>query len=104
MSKNTHLTLSDRIAIEVGLRERKSFSAIATELGKDPTTISKEVRTHIKREQARGYNPCMICKDCKHYGDLCNPCKFSYGKSYRSCYKAKCFEACPDFCQPNVPN
>ena len=64
MAKNTHLTLSDRIAIEVGLRERKSFSAIAVELGKDPTTISKEVRTHIKLKQAGGYNPCVIRKDC----------------------------------------
>ena len=97
MAKNTHLTLSDRIAIEVGLRERKSFSAIATELGKDPTTISKEVRTHIKLKQTDGYNPCMIRKDCKHYGDLCNPCKFTYGKPCHSCFQAKCFEVCPDF-------
>ena len=99
MAKNSHLTLSDRIAIEVGLRERKSFSAIAVELGKDPTTISKEVRTHIKLKQAGGYNPCVIRKDCKHYGDLCHPCKFTYGKSCHSCYQAKCFEACPDFLQ-----
>ena len=99
MAKNSHLTLSDRIAIEVGLRERKSFSAIAEELGKDPTTISKEVRTHIKLKQAGGYNPCVIRKDCKHYGDLCHPCKFTYGKSCHSCYQAKCFEACPDFLQ-----
>ena len=99
MAKNTHLTLSDRIAIEVGLRERKSFSAIAAELGKDPTTISKEVRTHIKLKQAGGYNPCVIRKDCKHYGDLYHPCKFTYGKSCHSCYQTKCFEACPDFLQ-----
>ena len=99
MAKNSHLTLSDRIAIEVGLRERKSFSAIAEELGKDPTTISKEVRTHIKLKQAGGYNPCVIRKDCKHYGDLCHPCKFTYGKSCHSCYQTKCFEACPDFLQ-----
>ena len=52
MAKNTHLTLSDRIAIEVGLKEQKSFSAIAAELRKDPTTISKEVRAHIKLKQA----------------------------------------------------
>jgi len=99
MAKNSHLTLSDRIAIEVGLRERKSFSAIAVELGKDPTTISKEVRTHINLKQAGGYNPCVIRKDCKHYGDLCHPCKFTYGKPCHSCYRAKCFEACPDFLQ-----
>ena len=99
MAKNTHLTLSDRIAIEVGLRERKSFSAIAAELGKDPTTISKEVRTHIKLKQAGGYNPCVIRKDCKHYGDLYHPCKFTYGKSCHSCYQTKCGEACPDCLQ-----
>lgn len=99
MAKNTHLTLSDRIAIEVSLRERKSFSAIAEELGKDPTTISKEIRTHIKLKPAGGYNPCVIRKDCKHYGDLCHPCKFTYGKSCHSCYQTKCFEACPDFQQ-----
>lgn len=99
MAKNTHLTLSDRIAIEVGLRERKRFSAIAVELGKDPTTISKEIRTHIKLKQAGGYNPCVIRKDCKHYGDLCHPCKFTFGKSCHSCYQTKCFEACPDFQQ-----
>ena len=63
MAKNTHLTLSDRIAIEVGLRERKRFSAIAVEVGKDPTTISKEVRTHIKLKQAGGYNPCVLAHD-----------------------------------------
>ena len=99
MVKNTHLTLSDRIAIEVSLRERKSFSAIAEELGKDPTTISKEIRTHIKLKQAGGYNPCVIRKDCKHYGDLCHPCKFTYGKPCHSCYQTECFEACPDFQQ-----
>ena len=92
MAKNTHLALSDRIAIEVGLRERKSFSAIAAELEKDPTTISKEVRAHVKLKQAGGYNPCIARKDCKHYGDLCNPCKFPYGKSCSSCFKTKCFE------------
>ena len=99
MAKNSHLTLSDRIAIEVGLRERKSFSAIALELGKDPTTISKEVRTHIKLKQAGGYNPCIVRKDCRHYGDLCRPCKFAYGKSCSSCFKTKCFEICRDFQQ-----
>ena len=52
MAKNSHLTLSDRIAIEVGLRERKSFSAIALELGKDSTTISimvPAIRTTIAK-------------------------------------------------------
>ena len=97
MAKNIHLSLSDRIIIEAGLRERRSFSAIAADLGKDPTTISKEVRAHIKLNQAGGYNPCMIRKDCKHYGDLCHPCKFTYGKPCHSCYLTKCFDVCQNF-------
>lgn len=39
----------------------------------------------------------MIRKDCKHYGDLCHPCKFTYGKSCHSCYRTKCFDVCQDF-------
>ena len=38
-----HLTLSDRIRIEALLEEGKSFSQIAAELDKCPTTISREV-------------------------------------------------------------
>ena len=104
MAKNTHLTLSDRIAIEVGLKEQKSFSAIAAELRKDPTTISKEVRAHIKLKQAGGYNPCGVRKECKHYGDVCTLCQFPYGKMCHTCFKAKCFETCPTSRKHNAPS
>ena len=73
LCKNTQLTLSDQITIEVGLREQKSFSAIIAELGKDPTTISEEARVHIKLKQAEGYTPCVVCKECKYYGDVWPP-------------------------------
>ena len=39
MARNSHLTLDERIIIEVSLKERKSFKQIARELGKDPSTI-----------------------------------------------------------------
>ena len=78
LCKNTQLTLSDQITIEVGLREQKSFSAITTELGKDSTTIFKEARAYIKLKQAGGYNPCIVRKEYKHYGDMCTSCKFAY--------------------------
>ncbi|HEM5163326.1 TPA: helix-turn-helix domain-containing protein, partial [Streptococcus suis] len=42
--KNKHLTLSDRNDIQIGIEQLKPFSAIAVKLGKDPSTISKEVR------------------------------------------------------------
>ena len=48
MAKNIHLVLDDRITIEVLLKERATFTQIAKELGKDPSTISKEVRRHLQ--------------------------------------------------------
>lgn len=43
-----HLTLSQRISIEHGLAEEKSVRAIAALTGKDPSTISKEIRKHAQ--------------------------------------------------------
>ena len=48
MAKNAHLTLSERIIIETSLRDAMSFKQIAREVGKDPSTISKETRSHFK--------------------------------------------------------
>ncbi|HEL0711483.1 TPA: helix-turn-helix domain-containing protein, partial [Streptococcus equi subsp. zooepidemicus] len=45
--KHKQLTLSDRTDIQMGIEQRKPFSAIAAKLGKDPSTISKEVRRNL---------------------------------------------------------
>lgn len=42
MSK-IHLTLSDRVNIQFGLDKSESFKKIATDIGKDSTTVSREV-------------------------------------------------------------
>lgn len=39
MSKNKHLSLDDRCKIQLMLDNKGSFSSIATQLEKDPTTI-----------------------------------------------------------------
>ena len=41
-----HLTFSDRVYIEQELMQGSSFRDIAAGLGKDPSTISKEIRLH----------------------------------------------------------
>lgn len=46
--KHKHLTLDDRITIQEGLKKGLRFREISNEIGKDPSTISKEVRRHIK--------------------------------------------------------
>lgn len=64
MAKNTHLTLEDRIIIEVSLKNGESFAEIGRKLEKDPSTISKEVRNHIKIVRNKSYNPCANRASC----------------------------------------
>lgn len=42
--KNSHLSLSMRSEIEIMLNKKISFNKIAKSLGKDSTTISKEIK------------------------------------------------------------
>ncbi|WP_277281632.1 helix-turn-helix domain-containing protein [Streptococcus hyointestinalis] len=49
--KNKHLTLSDRNDIQIGIEQLKTFSAIATKLGKDPSNISTLSRMTYTRKR-----------------------------------------------------
>lgn len=44
--KNKHMTMEDRIEIQECLCKEMTFKAIARRIGKDPTTVSKEVKLH----------------------------------------------------------
>jgi IS30 family transposase len=80
-----HLTLSQRIEIEKGLLSGHSYAEIARKTGKDPTTISKEVRKHSKirqRNDSFAPIPCDNRKACqvkwlciKDCGILCKLCR-----------------------------
>ena len=50
MAKNAHLTYDERLTIQSSLADRLSFKAIGLILGKDPSTIAKEVKGHLKIE------------------------------------------------------
>lgn len=39
-----HMTMDDRVIIEKGLDSKQSLCSIALQLGKDPTTIAKEIK------------------------------------------------------------
>ena len=66
--KYKHLTLDDRITIQKGLKDRLPFAEIAASIGKDPSTVSKEVRGHLIVKEtgtrSRPFNPCMGRKIC----------------------------------------
>lgn len=53
MSK--YLTYEERLEIEGGLKKNLSFGAIANLIGKDRTTIAKEVKNTLFRE-----NPAIV--------------------------------------------
>lgn len=97
MTKGKHLTLDDRLSIQAGLHEGLNFQDIARQIGKDPSTISKEIRNHIIVKRTSSYNPCSKVKACSHYGDICPQCRVSFSRACRSCSAAECFAICPDF-------
>ena len=99
MAKHKHLTLEDRFMISNLLDKNYSFKKIGTELGKDCTTISKEIRKHIvfKKTGSYGYpfNACLHRFSCD-VRMLCSPC--SSGRNYHFCKFCKsCNAKCPDF-------
>ena len=96
MAKNAHLTFDERQTIEVSLRDNLKFKEIGELLGKDPSTISKEVRDHYKVVEKSTYNPCAHRRTCKHYGDICRPCKKCWGQDCKKC-DPPCYTHCPDF-------
>lgn len=98
MAKNAHLTFDERQTIEVSLRDNLKFKEIGELLGKDPSTISKEVRNHYKVVEKDSYNPCANRRTCKHHGDLCSPCKKRWGQDCKKC-DPPCYTHCPDFVQ-----
>lgn len=67
--KGKHLTEDNRYEIDHGLKKGLSFKAISKIVGKDPSTISKEVRTHIvyekKKAYGRGFNDCRSRRNCR---------------------------------------
>lgn len=66
MNKQKHLNLESRITIETQLNEGNSFKGIAKILGKDCTTISKEVKNHICFQKSgyfgTAFNDCRLAK------------------------------------------
>lgn len=102
LANHKHLLLDERIIIEKELEQHASFKTIAAELGKDCTTISKEVRNHrtFKKSGAFGkaFNNCAKRYQCDHR-HLCTGCKNS-----RFCWSCrKCTSVCPDFQEQKCP-
>lgn len=69
---NKHLSLNDRKIIEQGIENRCNKVDIARTLGKDPTTVAKEIRLHREFKPRNTFNYPNICINIKK----CGGCKF----------------------------
>ena len=88
----THMTLSDRVRIQTGLESMESFKDIAKAIGKNCTSVSREVRKHVTVERkgcyGKGFNDCRNKKVCHEVYDGCPS---------EQCKREKCCY-CPSFC------
>ena len=106
MSNNyKHLILSDRIYIEQCLNERKTFSVIGRELGRDPTTISKEVRRFLAWRD--GWVGRKRGNDCKNFSSctIDDICVFDCisNSECKICKIENCNSHCPHFVPAECP-
>ena len=76
-NKFKHMTSDDRLTISTMLDKSESLTAIAKALGKDISTISKEIRRNsVKSNYVHPYatyNDCQLGFKCGHRTN-CNKC------------------------------
>lgn len=73
--KMKHLTLEERKLIQSGIEEGLSKTAIARTIGKDPTTVSKEILRHRTLKPRNRFNHAVVCskfKACHHHSRNCS--------------------------------
>lgn len=106
MNKNKHLTLDNRITIQAELDKGTSFKEIGILLGKDSTTISKEIRKHIQREKSgaigRAFNDCLmnVKRECSRKS-VCRQC---LSRNTRPCWSCgKCMNFCDKYIKYTCP-
>ena len=58
---STHLTLNQRKIIQVGIENNSTKAAIARNIGKDATTIAKEIRNHRQFKPRNTFNRPVLC-------------------------------------------
>lgn len=93
-SKHKHLTQSQRVLIELGLTKGMTFRAIAADIGKDPSTISYEVKRFIQWNGSEHSTEPGI--DCAHYHscEISNLCSKECDGICKICAKKRCSNLC----------
>lgn len=97
MSKQKHLSLSERFTIQSMLNQHASFKAIARELDRNCSTISKEIRNHMLFQKigclGHAFNDCANYRNCSNT-HLCE----KPGCTTKYCsFCAQCHLHCEDY-------
>ena len=73
-NKNLHLTVQERIIIEKGIENGFTKAAIALTIGKDKSTVGKEIKKHRELVHKSSYKiNCANMKNCSH-NHICVNC------------------------------
>jgi len=85
---SNYTTFEERLEIENGLRENLFFGEIAGRLGKDCSTVSREVRKYALAEKsgcgAVSYNSCVHRPNCTKHHVCKGECVLDCKKLYRN--------------------
>ena len=94
-----YTTFEERLEIENGLRENLSFGEIAKRLGKDRSTVSREVKKYAVTEKsgygAAAYNACVRRPNCTKSHVCKGDCSRKSVKYCKLC--GRCNDFCPNF-------
>ena len=93
---HSHFNLEERARIAEKLKRGDSFRMIADDLGKSPSTISREVRNHSVVESSKR-NDCLHLKECTKK-NVCGKTPCYVNKGCRNC-KVPCKKYCEDYVQ-----
>lgn len=95
--KNTHLTLEDRKIIQDGIENELTKVQIAKNIGKDPTTVSKEIKNRRKLKPRNPFNNPITCTKFKHCGICHGKCsEYEEIKCLRRDRKVGACNLCPN--------
>ena len=104
MANYKHMDLDDRTGIQTGLKEKKNFKEIGETIGRDASTVAKEIKGHFVVKEtgtkSRPFNPCKKRKNCDHIRSVTNACPecTCYPWGLRSDLCALCPEECYKHC------
>ena len=92
---NKHLTYDDRLTIQAGLQQGLKIAQIAKNIGKDRSTVGREIKAHRRLVSTSKGNNCAHHRTCTRIPN----CRSGCFRGKKQCQTAcgRCQEGCPDY-------